>query len=181
MGDAGDYTAFQAITAQIPMGSKESSFFFPTLTDGVILDKEQTDQAQIPLDLGTVSQGKALAAFCERHGLSVLSVLNVAWAMVLSAYADTETVGFLFVRFVAGVPHVGVYQAEIDGGKSVLKTLVDAEETLQASISSSALMTPAEFQELSARAGGPAFNSVVMLYDEESPEREQVRTLARLC
>ncbi|QMW34815.1 hypothetical protein F9C07_2280446 [Aspergillus flavus] len=173
MGDAGDYTAFQAITAQIPMGSKGSSFFFPTLTDGVILDKEQTDQAQIPLDLGTVSQGKALAAFCERHGLSVLSVLNVAWAMVLSAYADTETVGFLFVRFVAGVPHVGVYQAEIDGGKSVLKTLVDAEETLQASISSSALMTPAEFQELSARAGGPAFNSVVMLYDEESPEREQ--------
>ncbi|KAE8368382.1 hypothetical protein BDV27DRAFT_154089 [Aspergillus caelatus] len=173
MGDAGDYTAFQAITAQIPMGSKGSSFFFPTLTDGVILDKEQTDQAQIPLDLGTVSQGKALAAFCERHGLSVLSVLNVAWAMVLSAYADTEMVGFLFARFVAGVPHVGVYQAEIDGGKSVLKTLVDAEENLQASVSSSALMTPAEFQELSARAGGPAFNSVVMLYDEESPEREQ--------
>ncbi|OGM44001.1 nonribosomal peptide synthase [Aspergillus bombycis] len=173
MGDAGDYTAFQAITAQIPMGSKGSSFFFPTLTDGVIVDKEQTDQAQIPLDLGTVSQGKALAAFCERHGLSVLSVLNVAWAMVLSAYADTETIGFLFVRFVAGVPHVGVYQAEIDGGKSVLKTLVDAEEKLQASVSSSALMTPAEFQALSARAGGPAFNSVVMLYDGESPEREQ--------
>ncbi|KAE8406480.1 hypothetical protein BDV37DRAFT_280762 [Aspergillus pseudonomiae] len=173
MGDAGDYTAFEAITAQIPMGSKGSSFFFPTLTDGVIIDKEQTDQAQIPLDLGTVSQGKALAAFCERHGLSVLSVLNVAWAMVLSAYADTEAIGFLFVRFVAGVPHVGVYQAEIDGGKSVLKTLVDAEEKLQASVSSSALMTPAEFQELSARAGGPAFNSVVMLYDGESPEREQ--------
>ncbi|KNG89441.1 nonribosomal peptide synthase [Aspergillus nomiae NRRL 13137] len=173
MGDAGDYTAFEAITAQIPMGSKGSSFFFPTLTDGVIIDKEQTDQARIPLDLGTVSQGKALAAFCERHGLSVLSVLNVAWAMVLSAYADTEAIGFLFVRFVAGVPHVGVYQAEIDGGKSVLKTLVDAEEKLQASVSSSALMTPAEFQELSARAGGPAFNSVVMLYDGESPEREQ--------
>ncbi|KAE8382027.1 hypothetical protein BDV26DRAFT_49940 [Aspergillus bertholletiae] len=173
MGDAGDYTAFQATMAQIPMGSKGSSFFFPTLTDGVILDKEQTDQAQIPLDLGTVSQGKALAAFCERHGLSVLSVLNVAWAMVLSAYADTETVGFLFVRFVAGVPHVGVYQVDIDGSKSVLQTLVDAEEKLQAGVSSSALMTPAEFQELSAREGGPAFNSVVMLYDGESPEREQ--------
>ncbi|KAE8392552.1 hypothetical protein BDV23DRAFT_54358 [Aspergillus alliaceus] len=173
MGDAGDYTSVQALTARIPMGSKGSSSFFPNLTDGTLLGEEQTDRMIIPLDLGSVSQGKALTAFCVRHGLNVLSVLNVAWATVLSAYVGSETVGFLFVRFVAGVPHVGVYQTEIDGGKSVLQTLVDAEETLQASISTSALMTPTEFQEFAAREGGPAFNSVLMLYDRESPEREE--------
>ncbi|KAF7585983.1 hypothetical protein BBP40_009746, partial [Aspergillus hancockii] len=157
MGDAGDYTSLQALRAQTPMESKGN--------------EEQTNQAQISLDLEF--KRKALAAFCTRQGLSVLSVLNVAWAMVLSAYADSETVGFLFVKYVAGVPHVGIYQTEIDGGKTVLKALVDAEEKLQASVLSSALMTPAEFLKLSTREGGPSFNSVVMLYDRDSPEQEE--------
>lgn len=97
--------------------------------------------------------------------------MNVAWALVLSAYADSEAVGFLFVRYVAGVPHVGAYQTEIDGGRTVLEAFVDAEEKLQASVSLPFLM--AEFQESIAREGGPAFNSVVILYDQDSQSRKR--------
>ncbi|OJJ42483.1 hypothetical protein ASPZODRAFT_137284 [Penicilliopsis zonata CBS 506.65] len=175
MGDYGIKTFVEASGARLPVGFKGSSSFFPLLTDGVLVDDEQAggvsvhdgmDQACVALELGAEVAGAGLADLCGRHGLSTLSVLNVAWALVLAAYADTEQVTVLSVHRVAGEARVGFYETELDGGRTVLQALEEAEQRLRASsMEVPAATTVAELQTWTGRDGHPVFNSVVLLSD----------------
>jgi hypothetical protein len=106
-----------------------------------------------------------------------MSVLNVAWSLVLAAYADTEAVNVLFVRYVAGVPYVGLSETVIDGGRTVQQTLAEAEQQVHTSMAVPSATSLSELQKRTAVEGHPAFNSVVLLSDSNAPEWEEVRAI----
>ncbi|PYI23428.1 acetyl-CoA synthetase-like protein [Aspergillus violaceofuscus CBS 115571] len=184
MGDYGNQTSFEALPAQLPLELKASASLFPLLTDGILVDGDQTagpavagevNQARIALELKPHVSAAALADFCTRQDVTLLSVLNVAWAMVLAAYADTDVVHVLSVRYVAEVPHVGLSEITIDDGSTVRQNLVEVEKRLQASVAVPSATTVTDLQIWTSVDDHPAFNSVVLLSDGESPERVEVQ------
>ncbi|OJJ94691.1 hypothetical protein ASPACDRAFT_37457 [Aspergillus aculeatus ATCC 16872] len=184
MGDYGNQTSIEALPAQLPLELKASASLFPLLTDGILVDGDQTagpavagdmNQARIALELKPHVSAAALAGFCTRQDVTLLSVLNVAWAMVLAAYADTDVVHVLSVRYVAEVPHVGLSEITIDDGSTVRQNLVELEQRLQASVAVPSATTVTDLQIWTSVDDHPAFNSVVLLSDGESPERVVVQ------
>lgn len=184
MGDYSDNNRVELDTTYLPTELKAGASLFPLLTDGVITDENEAavplvadgiDQTRIALDLGPETSIVALKSFCTRYGLTPLSVLNVLWSFVLAAYADTDLINVLFVRYVAGVPTVGLSEIVIDGEKTVQQTMVEAEQQLSKSVAVPPATSVAELQNLTSLNGHPIFNNVVLFSDGETPERVEVR------
>lgn len=184
MGDYGDNTMVGLDSPQLPMGLKKGASLFPLLTDGVISDEDQAvvppvasgiDQTRITLGLRSETSATALTSFCTRHGLTLLSVLNVAWSLVLAAYADLDVINVLFVSYVAGVPVIGLSEIPIDDEKTVQQALAEAEKQLSNSVAVPSATSVADLQRLSASNGHPTFNNVVLFSDSDTPEPVEVR------
>lgn len=184
MGDYGDYPSVELDLVELPFELKAGTSLFPPLTDGTILDENQPasppvggrfGQTRIALELRSETSAAALTSFCKLHGLTLLSVLNVAWSLVLASYTGTDTVNVLFVQYVAGVPYVGLSETVIDGGRTVQETLTEAEQHLHTSTAVPSAISVSELQKQTAVDGHPAFNSVVLLSDSDAPEWDEVR------
>ncbi|KAJ6023763.1 AMP-dependent synthetase/ligase [Penicillium herquei] len=181
MGDYGNIKSVETDRPHLPFELKAGASLFPLLTDGVILDDEtagpqvasRLDQTRIAVELGSGTSTAALKNFCKRNGVSLLSVLNVAWSLVLAAYADTDETNVLSVRYVAGVPYVGFTETAVDGEKTIQQTLAEAEQQLATSVAVLSATSVTDLQNWTAKDGHPVFNSVVLLSESDTPERDE--------
>jgi hypothetical protein len=184
MGDYNEEVLVELDPLHVPFELKAGTSMFPLLTDGILLDDDQRavplvtnglDQTRIALELRSDTSTVALKNFCTHHGVTFLSVLNVTWSLVLGAYADIDVVNVLFVRYSAGVPHVGLSETAVEGGRTVQQTLADAEEQLSTSVAVPSATSVSDLQNSTAVNGRPVFNSVVLFSGSDTPERAEVR------
>ncbi|KAJ5674924.1 AMP-dependent synthetase/ligase [Penicillium maclennaniae] len=179
MGDYGEETFVELNTPNVPFELKAGASLFPLLTDGILLDDHQRavplvasglDQTRLALELRSDVSAVDLTDFCTRHGVTLLSVLNVAWSLVLAAYADTDVVNVLCVRYAAGVPYVGFSETTIDGERTVQQTLTAAEQQLSTSAAVPLATSLADLQNATALNGRPVFNSIVLYSGNDNLE-----------
>ncbi|KAI2791865.1 hypothetical protein POX_c04745 [Penicillium oxalicum] len=131
------------------------------------------EQTKISLSLRPETSIANLTAFCARHKCTLLGVLNVAWALVLSTYTDTELAQVLFVRYKDGTPYIGLSEIVTDGGETILQVLALVEQHLSTGMPVPSTTTITDLQNWTASDGHPVFNSVVLFSDSTTAERKE--------
>ena len=183
MGDYGENMPISPDAVQLTFAQKAGASLFPSLTDGILLDENKLaeqrsasalEQTKISLSLRPETSIANLTAFCARHKCTLLGVLNVAWALVLSTYTDTELAQVLFVRYKDGTPYIGLSEIVTDGGETILQVLALVEQHLSTGMPVPSTTTITDLQNWTASDGHPVFNSVVLFSDSTTAERKEV-------
>jgi hypothetical protein len=145
---------------------------FPLLTDGVIVDVDllatNNRRGRVTLELGSLAKSTQLYDFCVQSGLTLPTIFNVAWALVLGRYIGGDNVGFISVRSAYGLHNVGICEAEIDETNTILQALKDAEKNLKQSFLACSSVSLRELQNATTIDSRQVFNSAVILHDASS-------------
>ncbi|KAF7715229.1 Nonribosomal peptide synthase (NRPS) [Penicillium ucsense] len=168
MGDYGENT---------PVGPDAVQLTFAQKADETKLADQRSasnsEQTKIILNLRPETSLANLTAFCARHQCTLLGLLNVAWALVLSAYTDSELAQVLFLRYKDGIPHTGLSEIAIDGGETVEQALALVEQHLAKGMPVPSETSVTDLQNWTAADGHQIFNSVVVFSDSTTPERTE--------
>lgn len=150
-----------------------SPCLFPPLTDGKIPDDSALLQAArdlIVLDLGLLHNAESLNRFCTEREVALPALFYGVWALMLSVYLDTNTVGFIVST---GERNVALCRARLDGMKNLSQFLVDVETEIASRVDFFQFSSVSVLEQFKIGNQDCVFNSAVVfqgIHDSTQPD-----------
>ncbi|KAJ5816980.1 AMP-dependent synthetase/ligase [Penicillium robsamsonii] len=76
----------------------------PCVFPSIGLKEHAVTSSSLKLFPFSIEIGKELSSFCRNHGITISSLLQVAWGFVLRAYTGSESVCFGYLNACRGIP-----------------------------------------------------------------------------
>ena len=146
---------------------------FPILLDGAPDHEGNYQETTIKLDVNDSN----LDDFCSQHRLTPCSVLQTAWAVVVSCYAGVGDISFAYSANVGDLPDLGlddwlICRAKIAADKCLIETMADIMRDFGAAWMDRKYSI-SEIQKLLDLEGQPLFNSGLLVNHPSASEVQQ--------